>query len=94
MESLEPLEGFRPHLEAATSSRRAVKRLRDSSMWPQVVLDMAAAPGGKTTYIGQLMRNSGTLFANDLRKDRCKASVTAVRSTMKRRWWPMCTAWA
>eukprot|EP00435_Cladocopium_sp_Y103_P027686 s1708_g6.t2 len=43
-----------------------------------VVLDMAAAPGGKTTYIGQLMRNSGTLFANDLRKDRCKALVANV----------------
>ena len=23
-------------------------------------------------YIGQLMRNTGTLFANDLRRDRCK----------------------
>ena len=44
----------------------------------EVVLDMAAAPGGKTTYIGQLMRNSGTLFANDLRKDRCKALVANV----------------
>eukprot|EP00439_Symbiodinium_sp_Y106_P023033 s3460_g2.t2 len=43
-----------------------------------VVLDMAAAPGGKTTYIGQLMRNTGTLFANDLRRDRCKALVANV----------------
>ncbi|KAF7456696.1 NOL1/NOP2/sun family protein [Cryptosporidium felis] len=39
------------------------------------VLDMAAAPGGKTTYIGQLMKNSGILFANDLRKDRCTALI-------------------
>jgi len=44
----------------------------------EVVLDMAAAPGGKTTYIGQLMRNTGTLFANDLRRDRCKALVANV----------------
>eukprot|EP00931_Biecheleriopsis_adriatica_P004361 TRINITY_DN106043_c0_g1_i1.p1 TRINITY_DN106043_c0_g1~~TRINITY_DN106043_c0_g1_i1.p1 ORF type:complete len:614 (-),score=187.15 TRINITY_DN106043_c0_g1_i1:25-1866(-) len=44
----------------------------------EVVLDMAAAPGGKTTYLGQLMRNTGTLFANDLRKDRCKALVANV----------------
>jgi len=42
----------------------------------ETVLDMAAAPGGKTTYIGQLMRNTGTLFANDLKADRCKSLVS------------------
>ncbi len=36
------------------------------------VLDMAAAPGGKTTYISQLMKNTGVLVANDLKKDRIK----------------------
>jgi len=41
----------------------------------ETILDMAAAPGGKTTYIGQLMRNSGTLFANDYKKERCKSLV-------------------
>ena len=40
------------------------------------ILDMAAAPGGKTTYIAQLMKNTGTLFANDINKDRLK-SLTA-----------------
>jgi 25S rRNA (cytosine2870-C5)-methyltransferase len=39
------------------------------------ILDMAAAPGGKTTYIAALMRNTGTLFANDSNKDRSKALI-------------------
>ncbi|CAF3793199.1 unnamed protein product [Rotaria sp. Silwood1] len=39
------------------------------------VLDMCAAPGGKATYIGALMRNSGILVANDANKDRAKAII-------------------
>jgi ribosomal RNA methyltransferase Nop2 len=37
------------------------------------ILDMASAPGGKTSYIAQLMKNTGVLFANDLKKDRLKS---------------------
>merc|ERR1719350_1503163 len=39
------------------------------------ILDMAAAPGGKTTHIAALMRNSGLLYANDANKERCKAVI-------------------
>ena len=37
------------------------------------ILDMCAAPGGKTTHIASIMRNTGVLFANDANRDRCKA---------------------
>lgn len=39
------------------------------------ILDMAAAPGGKTTYISALMRNTGTVFANDANKQRAKGLI-------------------
>jgi ribosomal RNA methyltransferase Nop2 len=39
------------------------------------ILDMCAAPGGKTTYIAAEMRNTGFLVANDFKKDRTKALI-------------------
>lgn len=42
------------------------------------ILDMAAAPGGKTTYIAALMKNTGVLFANDVHRERSRALVANV----------------
>ncbi|KAJ2595454.1 rRNA (cytosine-C5-)-methyltransferase nop2 [Coemansia sp. RSA 1721] len=42
------------------------------------VLDMSAAPGGKTTYCASLMKNTGMVVANDANKEREKALVANI----------------
>ena len=40
-----------------------------------IVLDLCAAPGSKTTGLGELMKNKGTLVANEVQLDRVKILV-------------------
>lgn len=42
------------------------------------VLDMASAPGGKSTYVSALMQNTGVVFANDANKARIKSLIANV----------------
>ncbi|NPB04171.1 MAG: RsmB/NOP family class I SAM-dependent RNA methyltransferase [Thermotogae bacterium] len=42
------------------------------------VLDIAAAPGSKTTLLSALMKNTGMVFANDASTDRVRALVNNV----------------
>ena len=42
------------------------------------ILDMAAAPGGKTTYISAMMKNTGCIFANDANKARTKSLIANI----------------
>lgn len=39
------------------------------------ILDLCSAPGGKSSHIAAIMKNTGVLFANDANKDRIKAVV-------------------
>ncbi|KAI6103471.1 NOL1/NOP2/sun family-domain-containing protein [Pisolithus sp. B1] len=42
------------------------------------ILDMASAPGGKTTHIAALLQNTGHIFANDATKARTKSLAANV----------------
>ncbi|CAL7942707.1 unnamed protein product [Xylocopa violacea] len=39
------------------------------------ILDMCAAPGGKSSHIAAIMKNTGVLFSNDVNEERIKAVV-------------------
>ncbi|MFH7903711.1 MAG: RsmB/NOP family class I SAM-dependent RNA methyltransferase [Candidatus Aenigmatarchaeota archaeon] len=45
----------------------------------EYVLDLCAAPGGKTTEIAQLMNNKGFILANDMTIDRIKALASNIQ---------------
>lgn len=75
-ESNVPIAGTVEYLAGYYMLQAAASFLPVMALAPQEkerVLDMSAAPGGKTTYIAQLMKNSGVLFANDVSEARCKS---------------------
>eukprot|EP00937_MAST-01D_sp_MAST-1D-sp2_P007225 g7225.t1 len=57
----------------AASSMCAVTALKP--MQKERILDMASAPGGKSSYISQMMRNTGVLVANDIKRSRLKSTA-------------------
>ncbi|RNF18387.1 putative nucleolar protein [Trypanosoma conorhini] len=75
-ESNVPIAGTIEYLAGHYMLQSAVSFLPVMALAPQEqerILDMAAAPGGKTTYIAQLMKNTGVLFANDVSEPRTKS---------------------
>lgn len=42
------------------------------------ILDMCAAPGGKTTHMAQLMKNQGVIIANDINRTRAQALIANI----------------
>ncbi|MCX6774378.1 MAG: RsmB/NOP family class I SAM-dependent RNA methyltransferase, partial [Candidatus Micrarchaeota archaeon] len=44
-----------------------------------IILDLAAAPGGKTTQISEMMKNNGVVVANDVKFDRLSVLVGNAR---------------
>lgn len=46
----------------------------------QRIVDLCAAPGGKSTHIGAIMNNTGILYCNDI----CKERINSLRSNLMR----------
>ncbi len=70
--SLSELESFKKGLFYAQSlPSMVVARLLEPSE-EELIVDMAAAPGGKTSHIAQLMENRGEIIALDKSRNRLK----------------------
>lgn len=80
-ESLQPLGSTPEHLAGLFYIQEASSMLPPQALignaLPENVLDMAAAPGSKTTQLSALMHNTGLLVANELAASRIK-SLAAV----------------
>eukprot|EP00026_Physarum_polycephalum_P004453 Phypoly_transcript_04472.p1 GENE.Phypoly_transcript_04472~~Phypoly_transcript_04472.p1 ORF type:complete len:487 (+),score=97.68 Phypoly_transcript_04472:534-1994(+) len=77
-ESKIPIGATPEYLSGQYMLQSAASFLPVLALDPQVneeVLDMCAAPGGKTTYIAALMKNTGCIHANDKNPDRIPSLV-------------------
>ena len=75
-ESTVPIGATPEYLSGQYMLQGAASLLPVMSLGPlpgERILDMCAAPGGKTTHIAQEMKNKGVLFANDVNKERIGA---------------------
>ncbi|QSL66073.1 hypothetical protein MERGE_003211 [Pneumocystis wakefieldiae] len=80
-ESQVPIGATPEYLSGKYTIQTASSFLPIIALSPQVnerILDMSAAPGGKTTHIAALQKNTGVIFANDLSKDRIKSLVANI----------------
>ena len=64
-----------PHAMVQYSHGSGLRRSQEGER----ILDMAAAPGGKTTYIAALQRNTGMLFANEIQPRRLPSLVANIQ---------------
>lgn len=67
----EYLAGY--YMLQAAASMLPVIALNPQACETERVLDMCAAPGGKSTHIAALMKGQGLLWSNDSNKERTKA---------------------
>ncbi|WKY42988.1 16S rRNA (cytosine(967)-C(5))-methyltransferase RsmB [Eubacteriaceae bacterium ES2] len=80
--NLEQLEAFHHQIENTEFFKNGLFSIQDQGAMlavealgaqeNDVILDMCAAPGGKTTYLSQIMNNSGTIIARDIYPNRLK----------------------
>lgn len=75
LEELPPLRDFKPFQEGLFVMQDESSMLAAHALGPKPgkrVLDIAAAPGGKSTHMAQLMENSGAIIAVDIHDHKLK----------------------